>query len=151
MATIFDVAKYILGKYPYGISTMKLQKLTFFAQGWTLAFLDRPLFEEDFQAWTRGPVSRPLYDKHQGQFSVHEDNFTTGSPKRLSLEERACVDAVIQNYGALSGPQLSELTHEAGTPWESVRSEANLREKDPSSRTIDKNLIKQHFKTTLGV
>lgn len=151
MATIFDVAEYILGKFPYGISTMKLQKLAFFAQGWTLAFLDRPLFDEEFEAWTRGPVSRPLYDEHQGKYSVHEGSFPQGVPHRLTPEERACIDAVIQNYGALSGPQLSELTHKAGTPWSSIRDDANLTNGARSNIVICKNTVKEYFKTTLEV
>lgn len=151
MATIFDVAEYILGKFPYGISTMKLQKLAFFAQGWTLAFLDRPLFQEDFQAWTRGPVSRPLYEAHQGKFSVERGTFQQGLPHRLTLEERLCIDAVIQNYGALSGPQLSELTHESETPWASVREDANLTHAARSQLSIPKDKIKQYFKRTLDV
>lgn len=151
MATIFDTAKYILGQYPYGISTMKLQKLAFFAQGWTLAFLEEPLFNEDFEAWTHGPVCRRLFEEHKGEFSVNAETFTLGIPQSLTLEERACVDAVIQNYGALSGPQLSELTHEAGSPWATVRGQANVEGRAPSALTIDKNLIKQYFKEILAV
>lgn len=55
MACVFDVAKYILcqcGK----MSTWKLQKLCYYAQAWHLAWTGNPIFAEDFQAWSNGPV-----------------------------------------------------------------------------------------------
>jgi len=35
---------------------LKLQKLIYFAQAWHLANTGEPLFREDMQAWTHGPV-----------------------------------------------------------------------------------------------
>ena len=45
MATIYDVAKYILDKKGQ-LTTMKLQKLLYYTQAWTLAWDDKPLFDE---------------------------------------------------------------------------------------------------------
>lgn len=42
MATIFDVSHYILGQFPLGITNVKLQKLNYFAQAWSLAVRDKP-------------------------------------------------------------------------------------------------------------
>lgn len=55
MPTIFDAAKFILEQLGQ-MSTMKLQKLCYYAQAWSLVWDDAPLFEEDFQAWANGPV-----------------------------------------------------------------------------------------------
>ena len=60
MATVFDVAFYILDKLG-DMSTMKLQKLCYYAQAWSLAWDGFPLFDEEFQAWANGPVCRELY------------------------------------------------------------------------------------------
>lgn len=49
MAAIFDVAKYILTKSKR-MSTWKLQKLCYYSQAWHLAWTERPLFDEDFEA-----------------------------------------------------------------------------------------------------
>lgn len=46
MANIFDTAKYILEKSG-SMSTMKLQKLCYYSQAWSLVWDDSPLFEED--------------------------------------------------------------------------------------------------------
>ena len=71
MANIFDTAKYILQKYDH-LSTMKLQKLCYYAQAWSLVWDDEPLFNEDFQAWANGPVCPDLFDLHHGK-SVIKD------------------------------------------------------------------------------
>ena len=57
MATVFDVAKYILDRYG-AMSAMKLQKLIFYCQAMSLVWDDVPLFENEFQAWVKGPVCR---------------------------------------------------------------------------------------------
>ena len=62
--TIIDVANYILDKMGE-LTTMKLQKLTYYCQAWSLAWDEKPLFEDDFEAWANGPVSRKLYDSMQ--------------------------------------------------------------------------------------
>ena len=70
MSNVFTVAKYIL-QQKGAMSSMKLQKLCYYAQAWSLVWDDAPLFDEDFQAWRNGPVCYELYNLHRGQFSVH--------------------------------------------------------------------------------
>ena len=43
------------------IDQMKLQKLLYYSHAWHLAIFNRPLFEEDFEAWPWGPVVRDVY------------------------------------------------------------------------------------------
>ena len=52
MANVFDIAKYIIEKKGTNgrMSTMKLQKLCYYAEAWSLVW-EAPLFEEDFEAW----------------------------------------------------------------------------------------------------
>ena len=69
MASVFDVAKYILENCGT-MSTMKLQKLCYYSQAWSLVWDDTPLFEEDFHAWANGPVCKELFFYTQGQYSV---------------------------------------------------------------------------------
>ena len=67
MAHVQDVAAYILGKLGT-MTAMKLQKLCYFAYGYHLAWEERPLFPERFEAWANGPVSPALYALHRGRF-----------------------------------------------------------------------------------
>ena len=66
MATVFDVAKYVL-KQLGSITTMKLQKLVYYCQAWSLGWDGKPLFGENFEAWANGPVCPELFHKHQEQ------------------------------------------------------------------------------------
>lgn len=150
MATIFDVSHYILGQFPYGVTNVKLQKLTYFAQAWSLAVRDKELFAEDFRAWRFGPVCQELYRTHARNPSVYQNDLLPyGDQNRLSPPECAVIDAVIQNYGALSGPQLSDITHKYGAPWDQIRKENGLGPEDPSSAIIPKERIKKFYRDEL--
>lgn len=151
MANIFDVSKEILRHFPYGISTRKLQKLAYFSQGWVLALTGDPLFQEDFEAWQFGPVSRDLYKWHRRAYSIIASDLPSGDASRLNDTESAIVSAVIRNYGSLSGDELSEMTHMAGTPWQQVRQKQGIGEQEGSSEIIPKELIKKHFHKVLSI
>src|SRR5690625_4422121 len=120
MATILDVAQHIVDRFDEPITTMKLQKLVYIAQGWALATLDRPLFDEKFKAWTYGPVATALYGRHRGQFTVGA--WREGDKTALNSVEKAVVDGEVNNYGALSGQQRSELAHTPSGPGGRARS-----------------------------
>ena len=60
MVGVFDVAEYVLSEVGY-VSTMKLQKLVFYSQAYSLVALDEPLFSDDFEAWVNGPVCPPCF------------------------------------------------------------------------------------------
>lgn len=71
MANVFDVAKYILHKKG-PMTTMKLQKLVYYCQAWSLVWDGKPIFEEKIQAWASGPVVRELYNEHRGVFIISD-------------------------------------------------------------------------------
>lgn len=143
MTSIHDVAAKITNHFQSGITTMKLQKLVYFAQGWSFALLGHQLFEEDFRAWTNGPVAYDLFDRHRRQYLVGD--WKWGDENELSPEEHVVVDAVLKNFGALSGPQLSELTHRPGTPWSKVRTEHGVPEGEACNITVPKPAIQEFF------
>ncbi|MFT2750152.1 Panacea domain-containing protein [Clavibacter sp. Sh2036] len=141
------MAAYILDDYESGISTMKLQKLCFFSQGWAFALLDKPLFAQYFQAWKNGPVNYELFDKHRGAFTI--TNWSVGDPASLSRRKKLVIDAVLRNYGSLSGLQLSELTHKAGTPWAEARRRAGVADGGAAQERILDDDMRQYFKNQL--
>ena len=49
---------------------MKLQKLAFYSQAMALVWDDVPIFEDDFEAWPKGPVCRNLFQTHKGMFMI---------------------------------------------------------------------------------
>lgn len=118
MANVFDTAKYILDKCGT-MSTMKLQKLCYYAQAWSLVWDDAPLFDEDFQAWANGPVCSKLFFKTQGKYSVKAED-ETGGEGNLSAEQKDTIDKVVEYYGEHDAQWLSQLTH-MEDPWIQAR------------------------------
>lgn len=117
MATAHDVAAYILG-HRGPMSAMRLQKLVYYSQAWSLVWDDRPLFDERIEAWAHGPVVRDLYNQHRGRFRLSE--WPQGDAGALDKDQRATVNAVLKFYGTKNAQWLSDLTH-AETPWREAR------------------------------
>jgi uncharacterized phage-associated protein len=139
MASVHDVAAYILKKRG-AMSTMKLQKLCYYSQGWSLAWDEKPLFEEPIRAWANGPVVYELFDAHRGQFRVHR--WPDGNPDNLTKDERETVDAVLFAYGNLTGQQLSDKSH-AERPW--IEARAGMPGGRASSAVIELDTMQDFF------
>lgn len=142
MAHVQDVAAYILRKQG-PMTTMKLQKLCYFAYGYHLAWEERPLFPERFEAWANGPVCYELYDLHRRDFKVKPGDIA-GDPDQLDEGERESIDLVLDAYGDLSAHQLSAMTHSAG-PWVAARKRAGAGPLDRSSEELDDEEIFELF------
>lgn len=108
------------------VSPMQLQKLLYFCNGWNLEIRGEPLVSDNFRAWQYGPVHPAVYHefKHYGYHSISELAKCDFGPEpwraNLSVGERQLIDEVVRIYGGLSGPQMSHLTHQHGTPWSEV-------------------------------
>ncbi len=112
MASANDLAAYILEKHG-SMTAMKLQKLCYYSQAYSLAWSNTTIFDEPIQAWTNGPIIPSLWKAHKGQFMVHE---IKGNPEELSIRDRSVIDAVLDALGGLTGKQLSDRTHNE-EPW----------------------------------
>ena len=118
MATVLDVAAYILTRAG-SMTAMKLQKLVYYTQAWSLVWDDRPLFPDRIEAWANGPVSPALYRWHQGRFSVGPDPLP-GNSAAIDEIGRETVDAVLKFYGDKKAQWLSDLSH-SEAPWIEAR------------------------------
>lgn len=118
MVSVFDAAKFIL-EYFGVLSTMKLQKLCYYAQVWSLVWDDAPLFPEEFYAWANGPVCKELFYCFQGKFSVVAEE-APGDSSKLSREQKETVNKVLEYYGDKDAQWLSQLTH-MEEPWQLAR------------------------------
>ena len=119
MATVFDVAKYILelqGK----TTTIKLQKLVYYCQAWSLVWDEQPIFSERVEAWANGPVVPDLFFKHQGKFWISAGSIRNGKSNNLTEDEKETVEAVLEHYGNKSAQWLVDLTH-LESPWKEAR------------------------------
>lgn len=142
MARITDVAVYILGKLG-GMSAMKLQKLCYYAYGYHLAWEERQLFPERFEAWANGPVCPELYRLHRGRFQILPGTMP-GDAKRLDDGERESVDLVLDAYGDFTAHQLSSLTHRE-MPWMNARARAGAADLERSTEELSDEEIFEYF------
>jgi uncharacterized phage-associated protein len=117
MASAFDAAKYILEKQG-SMTAMKLQKLVYYSQAWSLVWDEEPLFPQQIQAWASGPVVPELYNVHRGQFEI--DSLSVGNRNKLKKYQRETIDAVLDHYGHKGAQWLSDLSH-LEKPWKEAR------------------------------
>lgn len=142
MATVTDVAAYIL-EHRGPMSAMKLQKLCFYAYGYHLAWEERPLFPERFEAWANGPVAPALYRWHRGKFQLDAGDIP-GNPAALDGGERESVDLVLEGLGTYSAHELSQMTHRDG-PWVSARNRARVGPMERSKEELTDEEIAEFF------
>jgi uncharacterized phage-associated protein len=116
-ANVHDVACYILKKQGT-ITAMKLQKLVYYCQAWSLVWDERPMFREKIMAWANGPVVPALYKLHRGVFKVGV--WPHGNCQKLDRDATDTIDGVLKFYGGKTAQWLSDLTHEEA-PWRDAR------------------------------
>ncbi len=141
MASVFDVAKYIL-EQKGDMTTMKLQKLCYYSQAWTLAWDDVPLFDEDFEAWANGPVCRELYNKHYGMFNISTNMLLVGNSSNLTDEQKENINIILKDYGDKEPYWLSGLTH-SERPWKEART--GCKDGEACRNIITKESMREYY------
>ena len=135
MDKLSAVAVYILQKLG-PMSTMKLQKLMYYCQCWSLVWDDRPMFDNRIEAWVNGPVIVDLYNLHKGHFLVSADFFK--DKKCTELDEAAIetIEAVLDFYGHRNPQELSLMTHYE-EPWKNARIGLGTLERGNNEITLE--------------
>jgi uncharacterized phage-associated protein len=114
------------------VDPMKIQKLSFFAQGYYLASTDDPLLNEQFQAWKFGPVLPTIYQRLKrfggGAITeyaeIYDPILQASRPAAPPEDDPVFVkvrDYVWQTYGKWESTALSRLTHKEGGAWDKTR------------------------------
>ena len=143
MATVFDVAKYIVDRCGE-IDTWKLQKLVYYCQAWSLVWDEKPLFNSRIEAWANGPVCPDLFALHKGMFAVGPQTpiWDGANPDTLTESERETIDAVLRDYGSMPGYELRELTH-LEDPWKLART--GVQDMDNCSNEITRDSMRLYY------
>ena len=97
---------------------MKLQKLCYYSQAWSLVWDEQKLFDNRIEAWANGPVTTGLYSSHYRQYDVSEIN--DGDSSKLEGYQKETVDKIVDFYGQYTSKQLSDMTH-MEEPWKIAR------------------------------
>lgn len=100
------------------LSNLKLQKLLYYAQGHYLARYGRPLFKDELQAWSHGPVVPEVYHvfKESGSAPIVLDVNDPFTWDRVTDEDAEFLGEVWNTYGGFSAGRLRGMTHEE-PPW----------------------------------
>lgn len=141
MERIYDaltIAKWIINKiHP---EPLKLQKLLYLAQGYSYAFYDRPLFQDEIEGWVHGPVVRTVYNMfREYQHNCININYEV---EELSQDAEDVLNYVIVNFSKYDAKYLEELSH-SQDPW--ILSRAGLDPDERSDKTISKESIANYF------
>ncbi len=137
--SVFDVAKYILESQK-PMTTMKLQKLVYYCQAWSLVWDDEPLFTEEIEAWANGPIVRELFCEHRGQFMISK--LEQGNIGVLNPNQIDTINTVLSYYGDKSSQWLSNLTH-SEAPWRDARE--GLSDSERGSRVISHGSMAEYY------
>ena len=100
------------------LSNLKLQKLLYYAQGHHLARYGRPLFNDQMQAWSHGPVVPNVYGTFK-KFASNPIRLPEADPFTWDDVDPDTADFLGQvwnTYGGFSAGHLRNMTHEE-PPW----------------------------------
>jgi uncharacterized phage-associated protein/ribosome-binding protein aMBF1 (putative translation factor) len=136
LTTAGDAAAYLCAIYDdddADFTMLKLQKLLYYAQGYALALLGRPLFGERIKAWEHGPVVpqvRMAYKDFPGLLPRPDDLDLLAVDPAV----RAILDRVYAEFGQYAAWALRNMTH-GERPWAET----------PQSEEIDRQLMTDFF------
>ena len=140
------------------LTPMSLLKILYFGHAWHLAKYKSPLTGQNFEAWKFGPVNRVVYDQikcfGKNKIDSRLTKFDAGlncypiATYSLSYEEDIFLRNIFKYYSEFHPYKLSDITHEASTPWDTVW---NMAENGAvAGMVIPNKLILEWFETTGG-
>jgi len=143
MPSAMDVANFFITVFKDSdepMTMLRAMKLTYYAQGCSLAKTGGPLFDEDVEAWKHGPVVpsvyRMLVSRKDGRIrkAVGKYSKDTFSDEQIRL----MIDVAVK-YGKYTTGTLVNMCHAPGGPWSKVYVQRRRNIKIP------KELMREHF------
>ena len=144
MAKAKDVAEYLLWIQGDGkeceefITPLKLQKLLYYCQGFSLAINSKALFPEMIYAWDHGPVVPTIYHDYKANGAGPIPQPVDFNLKRLSKQEKELIDMVWNVFKKYSALALREFTHHE-PPWKNAK----------KNGLISKGSMREYFLTQI--
>lgn len=138
---IFDTAKYVL--YKMGTTTtLKLQKLLYWANAYSMVWTGKPIFQEDFQAWSGGPVCPELERATRDKFSITIEDIKYGNINNLNDDQRETIDLILKYFGKKKPYTLTCLV-KSEDPW--ILARHNVPAGYPSDKIITKKSMQRYY------
>jgi uncharacterized phage-associated protein len=127
------------------ITNLKLQKLVYYAQAWSLALNDgQSLFDDDFEAWVHGPVIFDLYNDYRALKwnPIDKDVKLSEIEAKLDPETKTLLEEVAKVYFELDAYKLERLTH-VEAPW--IEARGSTPENEPCRNKIKKDIMRRYY------
>jgi uncharacterized phage-associated protein len=112
MVDVFDIANFFIQasarQEENDMTNLKLNKLLYYAQGVFLARAGRPLFADDIEAWSFGPVVPAVYQRYKicGKNPIAADEASGvdvwGRFQKMSKEEKSVFFDVMREYSVFT-------------------------------------------------
>ena len=132
------------------LTPMKLIKLIYFAHGWNLALRNQPLIAEPIDAWRYGPVIAAVYHQFKKfgneaitEFAPEDKFILNKATFNSDITTQQLLKRIWEVHGQYTGVQLSNISHEEGSPWDIAWNKQNG--KAAYSYVISNDLIKEFF------
>lgn len=141
----FETADFLLGECRErgeAISNLKLQKLLYYAEAWSLALFDRSLFDEDFRAWVHGPVLLSQYHR----FKDFKWQPITAAVDIPAFDEALTthLNEIVDVFGSEPAVALELMTHRE-RPW--IEARDGLAPTAPGSAIISKATMRDFYRS----
>jgi uncharacterized phage-associated protein len=140
IVSVFDVAAFIL-QNKGELTAMKLHRIIYYCQAWSLVWDEKPLFSERIEAWANGPVVPDLYNTHKGKFKIDVADIQ-GNPGVLNQQQQETVIAVLRDYGDKSSQWLCDLSR-MESPW--LKARGCLPPMERGNNHIDLDIIREYY------
>ena len=134
----------IAGEEGNTLTPMQVLKLVYISHGYRLGYNSIPLIPNRIEAWKFGPVIPDLYYSIKDRRDKPVVRVVATGLEDFVDGEQDFVAAIYNEYRALDGIQLSNLTHQDGTPWHRVY------RPNVSSLPIPDDMIQHHYASMLA-
>jgi uncharacterized phage-associated protein len=149
MATACAVARHFIllaenEDEPEYLTHLRVQKLLYYAQAWSLVQRGVPLFSERIEAWVNGPVVRDLFPRLAalGRRAITSSDLEACGVDDLTPSESEFVGSVWEAYKGHSAWGLGQMTHEEA-PWRDAR--AGFEPLDRCDAEITQEAMRAYF------
>lgn len=131
MLSAIDVADYFLAlaaseEEPELMTQLRLQKLLYYAQAWSLTLRGNPIFRDEIQAWTNGPVVRSVWNEFRECGNQPIERVVNKQAPPISQDDSEFIRSIWESYKSLSASGLRHKTH-SEAPWLLARGGADVQ------------------------
>ncbi len=141
-----DIAEYFLSLVDEEkgdfLTNLKIQKLLYYAEGFSLAISKTSLFEEKIMAWNYGPVVVEVYNEYKQYNSNPVLQSSDFDNEKYDSATKDLLNEVYDVYGRFSPSALVDMTH-SEAPW------INAKKSPKTNFEISRKAMQSYFSTQL--